>query len=200
MKYKLIGLILLSLIMLTCQAYAVENFVGDRVPLKPGELTTKEKVTTVPSSTVLSVLTMYELNSKALLTGQTVTLVLPKDFYCNDKLIAPQGSVLTGNVVDVSKARQNGTDGRLNLRFSLITTPDGLQIPIVAVIKTDDLTGVLVGDSNIKQVSTKNTGKKKEQDVHSLKAVLNLGENVVIPLGTTIEIMLTQPITLTGEL
>ena len=205
MKYKLIGL-LIALSIVGTQVYANTASVGDRIPLKQGELTTKQKVITVPSSTVMTVLTTYELNSNALLPGQTVSVVLPENFFYNDVMIAPKGSVLTGNVVTVERAKQDGTDGKLHLRFSMITTPYGLQIPVVAIVKTGDLSGVLVGNSELNdtvKVENKNTNKTKTaksknnaKDLTSFKTIWNLGENVVIPINTKFDLVLTQPITM----
>ncbi|MBR1907739.1 hypothetical protein IJ818_02250 [bacterium] len=207
MKFKLVWL-LAALSIMSTAVYA-NSSVGDRIPLKQGELSTKQKVIIVPPSTVMTVLTTYELNSDALLPGQTITVALPENFFYKDTLIAPKGSILTGNVVTVERASQDGTDGKLHLRFSLITTPYGLQIPIVAIIKTDDLSGVLVGtkDNNVKteekaisSQSLNNKNKKpksKNSNNISLKTILNLGENVVIPIDTKFDIVLTQPITIT---
>ena len=199
MKNKLLWL-MCAMLMLVGQVYAVGANVGDRVPLKPGELTTRQKVITVPALTELSVMTTYELNSNALLTGQTVTVALPENFTYNGVMIAPKGSVLTGNVVEAKKARQNGLDGKLDMRFSLITTPYGLQIPIVAIIKTSDLTGVLVGNKEEKQLEKSSSLKSKtnvKEEENVLKTIWNFGENVVVPANTNVKIVLTQPITIT---
>ena len=199
MKYKLVGLIC-ALSMVIGQAFAMpSSTVGDRVPLKPNELTTRQKVITVPAMTKFSVLTTYELNSNALLTGQTVTVALPENFSYNGVLVAPKGSVLTGNVIEAKKARQNGTDGKLDMRFSLITTPYGLQIPIVAIIKTKDLSGVLVGNNEQEKRETiaKLTKSNPDLDDMLLKTIWNFGENVIVPANTKLDIVLTQPITIT---
>ena len=200
MKYKLIGLIC-ALSMVVGQAIAVpSSSVGDRVPLKPNELTTRQKVITVPAMTSFSVMTTYELNSNALLTGQTVTVALPENFSYNGVMIAPKGSVLTGNVIEAKKARQNGTDGKLDMRFSLITTPYGLQIPVSAVIKTKDLSGVLVGNDEQEKretIAKLTKSNQKDMDELLLKTIWNFGENVVVPANTTLHILLTQPITIT---
>ena len=204
MKYKLLGL-LCAISLFVGQSYAVGASVGDRVPLKAGELTTKQKVITVPANTELPIMTTYELNSNELLTGQTVTVAIPENFTHNGVLIAPKGSVLTGNIIEAKKARQNGTDGKLNIRFSLITTPYGLQIPIVAKIKTSDLSGILVGNSQQQQQQNAEVGsmvKKAKSnnidlDENFLKTIWNFGENVVVPPKTNMKIVLTQPITIT---
>lgn len=202
MKYKLVGF-LIAISMTVLSVYA-NPAVGDRVPLKSGELTTKQKVIIVPPSTIMTVLTTYELNSSALLPGQTVTVALPENFFYNDVLIAPKGSILTGKVIEVEQAKRNGLNGKLYLRFSLITTPYGLQIPIVAMVKTEDLTGVLVGKSktttataNTKVVKNSSAKKgAKAQNTTNYKTILNFGENAIIPINTKFDIVLTQPITI----
>ena len=188
-------LIVLSIIlsMSIGQVFAEEN-VGDRKALPKGTPTVKEQVITVPSGVKIQALTTYELNSKALLTGQTVTLVLPVDFYHGCNLIAPRGSILTGNIVEAARAKQNGANGKLNIRFSLITTPYGLQIPIVAMVKTKDESGVLVGGkASVPGQEVQLTSKKNEPNL--LNSVWNFGDNVVIPVNTGIDVVLLQPIT-----
>jgi len=199
MKYKFVGF-LIAISMTILSVYA-NPAVGDRVPLKTGDLTTKQKVILVPPSTTMTVLTTYELNSNALLPGQTVTVALPDNFFYNDVLVAPKGSIITGKVIEVEQAKQNGLNGKLYLRFSLITTPYGLQMPIVGVIKTDDLSGVLTAKEDqiknekvVKKASTKKT--TKTQSTTKYKTILNFGENVVIPINTKFDIVLTQPITI----
>ncbi len=199
MKNKLVGF-LIAISMTALSVYANPAAVGDRVPLKANELTTKQKVITVPPSTIIRVLTTYELNSNALLPGQTVTVALPENFFYNDTLIAPKGSIITGKVIEVEQAKQNGLHGKLYLRFSLITTPYGLQIPIVAVVKTDDLTGVLSGEKQKRGTEkvVKNSTKKgtKTQNTNNFKTILNFGKNVIIPINTKFDIVLSQPITI----
>lgn len=203
MKYKLLGLMcVISLFVVGQQSFAIGASIGDRVPLKAGELSTRQKVITVPANTEVSIVTTYELNSNELLTGQTVTVAIPENFTYKGVLIAPKGSVITGNIVEAKKARQNGTDGKLNIRFSLITTPYGLQIPVVAKIKTLDLTGVLVGNNEQQKPdvnAVKKSAKSNQVDLEEnlLKTILNFGENVVIPPKTAMKIVLTQPITIT---
>lgn len=71
------------------------------------------------------------------------------DFYYNGNLIAPAGSAVTGQVLEVSKAKHGSMNGKLMLRFTQIVTPYGIQIPISAVIKTDDNTGRLIGGTKM---------------------------------------------------
>ena len=118
-------------------------------------------------------------------------------------------------------------NGKLCIRFNQIVTPNGLQIPISAVIKTDDGSGVLVGGT--KKDVMKNYGKNAVVGSATgalsgvvfgalaggnvgrgaalgtavgaggslVKSVWDKGNSVSIPAGASFEIILTQPITTT---
>lgn len=132
---------------------------------------------TVPAGQTIQAIVTTPINSKNLSLGQTVTMVVGEDFYYNNKLIAPFESVLTGSVINVSKAKDK-TAGKIYLRFTEAVTPYGIQIPLAAIIKTSDKTGKLSGE---------NLEYKDE------------GNNVNIPVNKPIELLLTQPITVNPE-
>ena len=128
---------------------------------------------TVPAGQTIQAIVTTPINSQNLSFGQTVTMVFGEDFYYNNKLIVPSDSVLTGNVISVSSATSKES-GKLFLRFTQVTTPYGIKVPIAAVVKTDDKTGKL-------------TGKNYDlQDENS---------NINIPVNTQVDLLLTQPIT-----
>ena len=111
--------------------------------------TLKGHIVTVPAGQNIPVITTMALSSANLTLGQNVTVALGSDFYYNGSLIAPAGSSINGQVLEVSKAKRGSMNGKLMVRFTKITTPYGTQIPISAVIKTDDGTGVLVGGTKM---------------------------------------------------
>ena len=154
-----------------------------------------------------------------------VTIALSSDFYYNGSLIAPAGSSVTGQVLEVSKAKRGSMNGKLMIRFTQIVTPYGGQIPISAVIKTDDNTGVLVGGSKMdvakdygKDIAVGSAAGATAGLVMSAvsggklgkgtalgtaigaggglaKSLWDKGDNVEIPANAGIEITLTQAIT-----
>lgn len=185
----------------------------------------KGRVVTVPAGMSMPAVVSMPISSKTLTLGQPVTITLGSDYYYNNNLIAQAGSAVMGTVVQVSKAKHGSMNGKLQLRFTQITTPYGLQIPISAVIKTEDNTGILIGGT--KMDVTKNYAKdiaigsaagavagvaisamsggalgKGTALATGLGATLGLGKSVIdkgvdveIPTGATIELYLTQPIT-----
>ena len=121
-------------------------------------------------------------------------------------------------------------NGKLLVRFTQITTPYGIQIPISAVIKTDDNTGVLVGGTKIdvtKEYTKDLTigagagalsgvvfgalaggsvgkgaalGTAVGAGGGLVKSIIDKGNDVEIPANASIELMLTQPITVNPAL
>ena len=160
--------------------------------------------------------------------GQPINLILGSDYYYNDKLIAPAGSSVSGYIIESVAAKHGSLNGRLLVRFTQITTPLGMQIPISAIIKTDDNTGILVGGTKM------DVAKEYSKDVAIgvatgalsglvfgalaggsvgrgaalgtavgagggvAKSVFDKGVDVEIPANSSIELMLTQPITVSA--
>ena len=139
--------------------------------------TTKSAVITVPEGQVIRTIVTTPLTSDHLSLGQNVTMVLGEDFYFDNKLVAPIDSVVSGSVIKVSRSTPS-EGGKLLLRFTRITTPYGIQVPISAIVKNDNKTGMLTG------AALADEGKK----------------DVDIPVTTPIDLVLIQPITVNPEI
>ena len=185
-------------------------------------------VVMVPAGASMKAMLTSPLSSQYSATGQTVSLALNNDFYYDGKLIAPAGSSVYGTVIESSKAKRGSINGKLCVRFSQIFTPYGTQIPISAVIKTDDSSGVLIGGTKVdvtkeyaKDLAAGSAagalsglvfGALAGGDVGRgaalgtavgaggglVKSVWDKGNDVEIPANANIELMLTQPITLSS--
>ena len=187
--------------------------------------TLKGRVITVPAGVQFPTVVSTPISSEFLTMGQPVTVTLGSDFYHNSTLIAPAGSTVMGTVVQVTKAKHGSMNGSLRLRFTEITTPYGSRIPISAMIKTDDGSGLLVGGT--KADVAKNYAKDMGVGAGAgaltgliasaiaggavgkgtaimtgvgagaglAKSLYDKGQDVVIPSGSTIELCIDQPIT-----
>ena len=183
----------------------------------------------VPSGMTFPVLLTTPLSSANTSAGQSVSMVLGSDFYYNNKLIAPAGSSVIGTVIEASKAKRGSMNGKLSVRFTQICTPYGMQIPISAVIKTEDSSGVLIGGTKLdvtkeyaKDLAAGSAagalsglvfGALAGGDVGKgaalgtavgaggglVKSVWDKGNDVEIPANSTIELLLTQPITVSAS-
>ncbi len=186
-------------------------------------------VVMVPAGTSMPAMFTTPVSSKTAIVGQTVTMALNSDFYYNNKLIAPVGSTISGTVIEASKAKRGSMNGKLSIRFTQIFTPYGTQIPISAVIKTDDNSGVLIGGTKLDvtkdyakdlaagsaagalsglvfgALAGGNVGRGAALGTAVgaggglVKSVWDKGNDVEIPANACIDLMLTQPITVSAS-
>lgn len=186
-------------------------------------------VVMVPAGSSLPAMLTAPISSANASVGQSVSLVLNSDYYYNNKLIAPAGSTVSGTVIEASKAKRGSMNGKLCIRFTQIYTPYGTQIPISAVIKTDDNTGVLIGGTKLdvtKEYAKDVTAGVAAGAISGLvfgalaggnvgkgaalgtavgaggglaKSAWDKGNDVEIPANATIDLMLTQPITVSSS-
>ena len=186
--------------------------------------TLKNSIVTVPAGVTFRGVFLTPVSSETAMTGQEVSIALTSDFLYKDKKVAPAGSNVTGTVIEVSKAKHGSLNGKLTLRFTHIITPSGLDIPINAIIRTPDRTGVILGGSDLmisaggrtvpESASAKSmyvpaytgvsagTAAAMNTAVETnggslLKSIWDKGIDVEISANTTVELMLTQPITVT---
>jgi len=98
----------------------------------------------IPSGVEVSAILAEELNSDNITVGQNVNCYLLQNFKYKNTLIAPKASLIKGNVVKNKKA-DDITNSSTLIRFTSITTPYNNVIPISAIVKTEDKTGILKG-------------------------------------------------------
>ncbi len=179
----------------------------------------------VPAGVVVPAVTTMDISSNSLIQGQLVQMALSSDFYYENKLIAPAGSTLTGTVVTCKKATWGGINGKVKVTFTQITTPQGIQIPINGVIKTTDGTGLLVGGTKLDVTKEYVKDAAAGAAIGALSGVVfgalaggsvgrgaalgtavgaggglvkggaTKGSDVEIPANSSVDIILTQPIT-----
>lgn len=187
--------------------------------------TLKGRVVTVPAGIQFPAVVSAPISSEYLTMGQPVCVNLGSDFYYNSTLIAPAGSTVSGTVTQVTKAKHGSMNGSLRLRFTEITTPYGTRVPISAMIRTDDGTGLLKGGTkgDVAKAYAKDMGVGAGAGALTgliasaisggavgkgtaimtgvgagaglAKSLYDKGCDVVIPSGSTIDLMVDQPIT-----
>ena len=205
-------------------AYNSEAYPQENYQVNPTTL--KGRIVTVPAGEDFRAVLTTPISSATAVTGQTVTLALNSDFYYNGNLIAPAGSSVSGTIIEASRAKHGSLNGKLTVRFTNLMTPTGQNIPISAVIKTEDGTGVLIGGTKLDV--TKNYAKDLTIGAGAgalagviisplaggnigrgtalstavgaggglAKSIWDKGSDVEIPINSVIELSLTQPITI----
>lgn len=207
---------------------AAANYSFQQPTQFPQNSTLKGSVVMVPAGTTLRTILTSPISSEYTITGQTISTALCEDFYYNGQLVAPAGSVVYGSVIESSKAKRGSINGKLCIRFNNIVTPYGTQIPISGVIKTDDMSGVLVGGTKLdvtrdyaKDMAIGSAsgalsglvfGALAGGDIGRgaalgtavgaggglVKSVMDKGNDVEIPSNAVIDLILTQPATVSS--
>lgn len=186
------------------------------------------KVTYVPAGTVSTVMLSNSLSSESTTVGSPVSVTLVNDLMYNGKLITSKGSVLNGTVIKAKKAGFGNRNGQIQVIFNTMTTPQGYNIPVNAVFKTDDNSGILKGGATKDSAKdyAKNTvvgagagaalgtamGALSDGSVGKgaiygtaiggglglIKGAATKGDNLTVPSGAYLDIYFTQPITLSA--
>ena len=104
------------------------------------------KTITVPRGYILSAELYNVLNSENIMQADKIDAGLKSDFIYNGTIIAPEGSLIKGTVVKVTEKTDKET-ARLLIKFTNISTPNGVSVPISGIIKTEDRTGLLYADN-----------------------------------------------------
>ena len=222
-------LVVATLLLTTGCAFANANYTIEQ-PAEPhnyniNNTTLKGSVVTVPAGETFKAVVTAPISSETAVVGQNVTMALGSDYYYNGNVIAPAGSTIYGTVLEVSKAKHGSINGKLLVRFTQIITPSGQNIPISAIIKTDDNTGTLIGGTKLdvtkeyaKDVTVgagagalagviisplaggsvgKGTALATAVGAGGglVKSIWDKGNDVVLPSNATVKLVLTQPIT-----
>ena len=106
------------------------------LPVKAAEFSshevTKGRIITVPAGESFTAKMQSSVSSGTLKPGDSIAAVLDKNWVYQDTLIAPAGSILYGNAIQVQKAGRSYKNGEIELRFNEIITPQGHCIPIAS--------------------------------------------------------------------
>ena len=156
------------------------------------------------------------ISSESISNNDNVSAQLISDWIVNGTVIAPEGSILSGNVVDANKASFAMRNGKIGINFNRLMTPDGRIIPLStnkvyivgdssrpAKITKRVLGGILSGVaiaavSMIFGADPQNAlirGAAIGGTVGAVSAVASKGEEIMVPEGTSLQIMLSEPMT-----
>ena len=101
MKKKVLSICLLSAFILLNANMTNKAFSQ---PSTTNQSSLQGSVMVIPTGTTIAAITQSELSSQYLTLGQSINLTLNQDFYYGGKLVAPGGSVVSGNVIQVKKS------------------------------------------------------------------------------------------------
>lgn len=186
------------------------------------------QVVYVPAGITAAAILSAPISSENLSVGSPINVTLPNAITYNGKTIAQKGSVISGTVVKCKKAGFGNRNGQVQVIFNNLRTPQGYNIAINAVFKTEDNSGILKGGTKLDSTKdyAKNTvagagagaalgtamgalsggsvgrgavyGTAVGAGIGVANTARQKGENVYIPANAVMDIYFTQPITVSA--
>ena len=111
------------------------------------------RVSVIPKGAMMMVRLDQPISSYNSNLGDPITATLENDLYVNDSVAIPAGSIIQGQVSNVSKSGRLGKAGDMDIRFFSARTPDGMIVPLRAHVVTSDDSGLIRGDKTSSTVA-----------------------------------------------
>lgn len=194
--------------------YRYEQNAGEQTYQKPGTLT--GSVIYIQDGATFTAALLSDISSDSLMNNDRISAELDEDWVYNGLLIAPAGSILSGQAIDMQAASYAMKNGQIGLLFDEIMTPDGNVIPL----KTNKV--FIVGNSTRALNVTKRiaggaaaglvlsavsiifgadpvtaiiAGTSIGAGSGAISAMSSKGEEIMLVKGSPLKIMLTEPLT-----
>jgi len=212
----------------TCAADAASNYSYSQAGGTYNASNLQGQVVYIPAGITAAAILNAPLDSQTVTVGTPVSMTLPNAITYNGKTVAQKGSVISGTVVKCKKAGFGNRNGQIKVIFNNLRTPQGYNIAINAIFKTDDNSGVLKGGTKVDSAKDygKNTligagsgaalgtamgalsggsvgrgavyGTAVGAGIGVANAARQKGDNVSIPANVMMDIYFTQPITVSA--
>ena len=176
------------------------------------------QIVKVPQGTTFPITFDSGISSGSLEKNDRLTAKLTRDFVYNGVLIAPAGSLIYGTAADTKNAGYAYGSGSLEINFNEILTPDGNMLKVSteniymeakserAKKMTRDVVIGALGSMLIGAAFTALGGGDdwgRNMAIYGgigalgggLRGAMQRGEDIQIPDGTTIELKLSEPLT-----
>lgn len=99
-----------------------------------GKKVLRGHVSKLPTGTKLSIIVETPISEESSAINDEVQGKVLKDIYVRNEFAIPAGSIVVGNISDIVQSKKFHRAGRAKIEFKGIKTPDGLNIPINAIV------------------------------------------------------------------
>ena len=142
--------------------------------------------TKIEEGTIILLKSLSIISSNTSMDGESIDFYCAENIVVDNKIIIKKNSKVTGRIESSEKSRSLGKEGSLKIIFNYISAIDGQNIPISGVynyVKGDNKSGTAVGLSF----------------VFSPLFLFVKGKEANIPIGSLIEVYITQEINIQAQ-
>ena len=93
---------------------------------------------TIPVSTIITMKTLEELNSKTAQEGDTVRFAVADDVIVDGIVVIPRGMEATGTITKARKSGRFGKDGKIEITFHSVRAADSTPVDLIVGEKTKE--------------------------------------------------------------
>ena len=150
-------------------------------------------LTPIPENLLIKVATTVPVGSKTLQAGDTIPIKVVEDVFVDGNLVFANGLPGEGVVVNVHRAKNIFSNGKIEADFHTIKSIDGQDVETYTGVEAVD---AMSGDSMARGLSLLGqtfSGKNKE-----IEEVLVRGKNIDLPAGVELYVEIKTPIVVYG--
>ncbi|MBQ3726909.1 MAG: hypothetical protein IJR52_02800 [Selenomonadaceae bacterium] len=150
-------------------------------------------LTPIPENLLIKVATTVPVGSKTLQAGDTIPIKVVEDVFVDGNLVFANGLPGEGVVVNVHRAKNIFSNGKIEADFHALKAIDGQDVKIFTGIEAVD---AMTADSMARGLSLLGqtfSGKNK-----SIEEVLVRGKNIDLPAGVELYVQIKTPIVVYG--
>ena len=138
MKKSIILILSIIIFNTAVSATAAPKYFSDKTKVTPSHI--YDNTILIPKGSVLTIIIKDAINKDSVNKADKVSAILKNDFIYNGKVIAPEGSTVEGNIININK--QNNIVN-VNVLYTNIITVNGINIPITALAVSEDESGYI---------------------------------------------------------
>ena len=147
----------------------------------------------IPADTLIKVATTVPVGSKTLQEGDTIPIRVVDDVFVNDGLVFASGLTGEGTVMNVRRAKNIFSNGKIEADFHTLKAIDGQDVKIYAGVEATEAMNKEEMARGLSLLGQTFSGKNKDRDT-----VLVHGKNIDLPAGVELYVQIKNPVVVQG--
>lgn len=147
----------------------------------------------IPANTLIKVVTIAPVSSKFMQEGDPIPVKITEDVFVNGSLVFARGLTGQGTVVNVHKATNIFSNGKIETDFNLLKSLDGQDVQTFVGIEAQEEMNNHSMARGLSLVGQTFSGKNKD-----VEQVFIRGKNIELPAGIELYVQIKEPTVVYG--
>ena len=147
----------------------------------------------IPANTLIKVATTAPVNAKVLQEGDSVPVKVIEDVFVDNSLVFASGLPGEGVVMNIRRARNIFTNGKIEIDFNVIKSFDGQDVKTFTGVESVEAMNNNSMARGLSLIGQTFSGKNKE-----IEEVFIRGKNIDLPEGIELYVQIKEPVVVYG--